>query len=148
MLTCPEVQVAIAVDDLVDTVLAFHEAEAADPADWQVDVAHPTPAGSLVPDGVVLLAYGSGAFMEIDRTVSYARLVAKLERYDAYRSAPPRGIGNAARPPRSHWQETYSGPSAERSFPAVLFVFAPAKRRAAPAHVGAAGVCKVGHHRR
>lgn len=69
---------------LVDTVVAFHQAEAADHADWQVEVAHPTPAGSLVPDGVVLLNNGSSAFMEIDRTMSYARLLAKLERYDAY----------------------------------------------------------------
>jgi hypothetical protein len=71
--------------------------------------------------------------VEIDRTMSYARLVAKLERYDAYRNAPPSGRGNAARTPRSHWQETYAGPSLERTFPPVLFVFAPAPRRADPA---------------
>ncbi|MFD9283625.1 replication-relaxation family protein [Streptomyces mirabilis] len=118
---------------LVDTVVAFHQAEVADCADWQVEVAHPTPAGNLVPDGVVLLDNGSSAFVEIDRTMSYARLVAKLERYDAYRNAPPSGRGNAARAPRSHWQETYAGPSLDRSFPPVLFVFAPAPRRAAPA---------------
>ncbi|WP_086796493.1 replication-relaxation family protein [Streptomyces caniscabiei] len=118
---------------LVDTVVAFHEAEAAEHADWQVEVAHPTPAGNLVPDGVVLLNNGSSAFVEIDRTMSYARLVAKLERYDAYRNAPATGRGNAARAPRSHWQETYAGPSLDRSFPPVLFVFAPAPRRAAPA---------------
>lgn len=118
---------------LVDTVIAFHQAEMADHADWQVEVAHPTPAGNLVPDGVVLLADGSSAFVEIDRTMSYARLVAKLERYDAYRNAPPSGRGNAARAPRSHWQETYAGPSMDRPFPPVLFVFAPAPRRAAPA---------------
>ncbi|MFF8918989.1 replication-relaxation family protein [Streptomyces sp. NPDC015032] len=118
---------------LVDTVVAFHQAEVADCADWQVEVAHPTPAGSLVPDGVVLLADGASAFVEIDRTMSYARLVAKLERYDAYRNAPPSGRGNAARAPRSHWQETYAGPSLERPFPPLLFVFAPAPRRAAPA---------------
>ncbi|GAB2899776.1 hypothetical protein GCM10027074_77860 [Streptomyces deserti] len=58
----------------------------------------------------MLLDDGSHAFVEIDRTMSYARLVAKLERYDAYRSAPPSGRGNAARAPRSHWEETYSGP--------------------------------------
>jgi hypothetical protein len=29
--------------------------------------------------------------VEIDRTMSYARLVAKLERYDAYRNAPLSG---------------------------------------------------------
>ncbi|MFF8973672.1 replication-relaxation family protein [Streptomyces sp. NPDC014995] len=118
---------------LVDTVIAFHQAGMADHADWQVEVAHPPPAGSLVPDGVVLLADGSSAFVEIDRTMSYARLVAKLERYDAYRNAPPSGRGNAARAPRSHWQETYAGPSMDRPFPPVLFVFAPAPRRAAPA---------------
>ncbi|WP_105973613.1 replication-relaxation family protein [Streptomyces geranii] len=118
---------------LVDAVVAFHEAEAAHFADWQVEVAHPTPAGNLVPDGVVLLANGTSAFVEIDRTMSYARLVAKLERYDAYRNAPASGRGNAARAPRSHWQETYSGPSMNRPFPPVLFVFAPAQRRAAPA---------------
>ncbi|MFI9311322.1 replication-relaxation family protein [Streptomyces triculaminicus] len=118
---------------LVDTVIAFHRAGAADHADWQVEVAHPTPAGSLVPDGVVLLNNGSHAFVEIDRTMSYARLLAKLERYDAYRNAPASGRGNAARAPRSHWQETYAGPSLERPFPPLLFVFAPAQRRAAPA---------------
>ncbi|MFK0112557.1 replication-relaxation family protein [Streptomyces sp. NPDC091217] len=118
---------------LVDTVVAFHEAGAADGADWQLEVAHPTPAGSLLPDGVVLLADGSNAFVEIDRTMSYPRLVAKLERYEAYRNAPPAGRGNAARAPRSHWQETYAGPSLERPFPPLLFVFAPAPRRAAPA---------------
>ncbi|MER8225399.1 replication-relaxation family protein [Streptomyces sp. NPDC094143] len=132
---------------LVDTVVAFHEAEVAEHADWQVEVAHPTPAGNLVPDGVVLLADGSSAFVEIDRTMSYARLVAKLERYDAYRNAPPSGRGNAARAPRSHWQETYAGPSMERPFPPVLFVFAPAPRRAAPATREAAfheRACRVG----
>jgi hypothetical protein len=96
---------------LVDTVIAFHQARAADHADWQVEFAHPAPAGSLVPDGVVLLAEGSRAFVEIDRTMSYARLVAKLERYDAYRNALASGRVNAARAPRSHCQETYAGPS-------------------------------------
>ncbi|MDX2546370.1 replication-relaxation family protein [Streptomyces sp. WI04-05B] len=48
-----------------------------------------------MPDGVVLLANGTSAFVEIDRTMSYARLVAKLERYDAYRNAPASGRGNA-----------------------------------------------------
>ncbi|WP_324792452.1 replication-relaxation family protein [Streptomyces cyaneofuscatus] len=117
---------------LVDTVIAFHRAGAADFADWRVEGAHPTPAGNLIPDGVALLADGSSAFVEIDRTMSYARLIAKLERYDAYRGAPAAGRGNAARPPRSHWQEAYAGPSLERPFPPVLFVFAPAPRRAAP----------------
>ncbi|MFM9633248.1 MULTISPECIES: replication-relaxation family protein [Streptomyces] len=118
---------------LVDTVVAFHQAKLADHADWQVEVAHPTPAGNLVPDGIALLNNGSSAFVEIDRTMSYARLVAKLERYEAYRSAPPSGRGNAARAPRSHWQETYAGPSMDRPFPPLLFIFAPAPRRAAPA---------------
>ncbi|MFE2053382.1 replication-relaxation family protein [Streptomyces sp. NPDC059459] len=117
---------------LVDTVIAFHQAEAADHADWRVEVPHPTPAGNLVPDAVALLADGSSAFVEIDRTMSYARLLAKLERYESYRSAPASGRGNAARVPRSHWQETYAGPSLERSFPPLLFVFTPAPRRAAP----------------
>ncbi|MGY3676722.1 replication-relaxation family protein [Streptomyces sp. TE33382] len=117
---------------LVDTVVAFHRAGAADFADWRVEGAHPTPAGNLVPDGVVLLADGASASVEIDRTMSYARLVAKLERYDTYRNAPASGRGNAARVPRSHWQETYAGPSLQRSFPAVLFVFDPAPRRAGP----------------
>ncbi|MFH8371826.1 replication-relaxation family protein [Streptomyces sp. NPDC018031] len=121
---------------LVGTVVAFHQAEVADHADWQVEVAHPTPAGNLVPDGVVLLADGSSAFVEIDRTMSYARLLAKLERHDASRNAPPSGRGNAARAPRSHWQETYAGPSPNRPFPPLLFVFAPAPRRAAPGHEG------------
>lgn len=48
---------------LVDTVLAFHQAQVADYADWQVEVAHPTPAGNLVPDGVMLLNNGSSAFV-------------------------------------------------------------------------------------
>lgn len=117
---------------MVDTVIAFHWAGAADFADWRVEGAYPTPAGNLIPDGVVLLADGTSAFVEIDRTMSYARLIAKLERYDAYRGAPSAGRGNAARPPRSHWQENYAGPSLERSFPPVLFVFAPARGRADP----------------
>ncbi|MFF3518725.1 replication-relaxation family protein [Streptomyces sp. NPDC002573] len=81
---------------LVDAVIAFHQAEAADQSDWRLEVAHPTPAGSLVPDAVVLLDDGRGAFVEIDRTMSYNRLIAKLERYDAYRSAPR---PDAATPP-------------------------------------------------
>jgi hypothetical protein len=118
---------------LVDTVLAFQKTESAEHTDWQAEAAHPTPAGTLIPDGVVLLANGTYAFVEIDRTMSYAKLIAKLERYDAYRNAPPTGRGNAARAPRSHWQETYAGPGMDRPFPPVLFVFAPAPRRAAPA---------------
>lgn len=65
--------------------------------------------------------------------MSYARLLAKLERYDPYRNAPPSGHGNAARAPRSHRQETYAGPSLDRPFPPVLLVFAPAPRHAASA---------------
>ncbi|WP_254882444.1 replication-relaxation family protein [Streptomyces sp. NA03103] len=99
---------------------------------WDVEVPHPTPAGNLLPDAVALLADASSAFVEIDRTMSYARLLAKLERYDAYRNAPASGCGNAAHAPRSHWQGAYAGPSLERPFPPVLFVFAPAPRRAAP----------------
>ncbi|MER6161439.1 replication-relaxation family protein [Streptomyces sp. NPDC001868] len=118
---------------LVETVVVFHQAEVADCADWQVEVAHPTPVGNLVPDAVALLDDGSHVFVEIDRTMSCARLVAKLECYDAYRNAPPSGRGNAARAPRSHWQVTYAGPHLERPFTPVLFVFAPAPRRAAPA---------------
>ncbi|GGZ40035.1 hypothetical protein [Streptomyces bluensis] len=58
-----------------------------------------------------LLGYAMGERHDavIDRTMSYARLVAKLERYDAYGNAPATGRGNAARTPRPHWQETYSG---------------------------------------
>ncbi|MFG2595265.1 hypothetical protein [Streptomyces sp. NPDC048462] len=52
---------------------------------------------------MVLLTNGSSAFVEIDRPMTYARLVAELERYDAYRGAPPAGRGNAARPARSHF---------------------------------------------
>ncbi|MEU1827329.1 MULTISPECIES: hypothetical protein [Streptomyces] len=47
-----------------------------------------------------LLGNGSSAF--VDRAMSYVRLLAKLERYDAYGDAPESGRGNAARPPRSH----------------------------------------------
>ncbi|WP_432127642.1 hypothetical protein [Streptomyces sp. bgisy082] len=99
-----------------------------------MEAAHPTPAGNLVPDAVVLLANGSSVFVEIDRTTSYAGLLDKLERYDVYRSAPAAGRGNAARAPRSHWQEAYAGSSLERPFPPVLFVFAPAPR--GPGHQG------------
>ncbi|MET8578898.1 replication-relaxation family protein [Streptomyces sp. NPDC005012] len=94
----------------VDTVIAFHQAQMADPARWRVEATHPTPAGNLLPDAVALLADGSSAFVEIDRTMSYAGLLAKLERYDTYRGAPPSRRGNAARPSRSHWQEANAGP--------------------------------------
>lgn len=118
---------------LVDTVLAFHRSGAADAGDWQLEAAHPTPAGALIPDAVVLLATGRFAFVELDRgTMSYARLLAKLDTYAAYRTAPPSGRGNAARTPRSHWQEHYAGPYLEQPFPRLLVVFAPAPRRAAP----------------
>ncbi|MFJ8770257.1 hypothetical protein [Streptomyces clavifer] len=43
---------------LVDTVIAFHQAQLADHADWRVEAPHPTPAGNLLPDGVVLLKTG------------------------------------------------------------------------------------------
>ncbi|MFF5721256.1 replication-relaxation family protein [Streptomyces buecherae] len=86
---------------LVDAVLTFQRAELAEWTDWQIELVHPTPAGNLVPDGVALLADGAHAFVEIDRTTSYARLLAKLERYGTCRNAPPTGCGNAARPPRA-----------------------------------------------
>lgn len=117
---------------LVDTVLAFHTAGAADAGDWQIEPAHPTPAGPLIPDAVVLLTTGRFAFVEVDRgTMSYARLLAKVDRYAAYRTAPPTGRGNAARAPRNHWQEHYAGHDMDRPFPPLLVVFAPAPRRAA-----------------
>ncbi|MCI0385821.1 replication-relaxation family protein [Streptomyces sp. CNQ085] len=53
---------------VVDTVVAFQQAEVADHADWHLEVTHLTPAGPLIPDAVVLLADGSTAFVEIDRT--------------------------------------------------------------------------------
>ncbi|MEE1758902.1 replication-relaxation family protein [Streptomyces sp. SP18BB07] len=83
---------------LVDTVVTFRQAQAAEHTDWRL-ARPPTspPAGSLLPDAGVLLTNGQSAFVEIDRTMSYARLVAKLERYDAYRNAPATGRGNAAR---------------------------------------------------
>jgi hypothetical protein len=118
---------------LVDTILAFHTAGAADAGDWHLEAAHPTPAGTLIPDAVVLLASGRFAFLELDRgTMSYARLLAKLDTYAAYRTAPPSGRGNAARAPRSHWQDHYAGPYLEQPFPPLLVVFTPAPRRAAP----------------
>jgi hypothetical protein len=46
----------VLTDTLVDTVLAFDQAAAADAGDWQIEPAHPTPAGPLIPDAVVLLA--------------------------------------------------------------------------------------------
>ncbi|MFE5852318.1 hypothetical protein ACFQ61_03695 [Streptomyces sp. NPDC056500] len=39
---------------LVDAVIALHQTGVADHTDWQVEVAHPTPAGNLIPDGVLL----------------------------------------------------------------------------------------------
>lgn len=60
------------------------------------------------------------------------RLVAKLERYDAH----PQRTGERARQrrprPAQPLQEIYAGTSLERPFPPLLFVFAPARRRAAP----------------
>ncbi|GAA2433385.1 replication-relaxation family protein [Streptomyces macrosporus] len=118
---------------VVDTAIAFHQTHVADAGDWHLEIAHPTSAGTLVPDAVVLLADGRTAFVEVDRgTMSYARLTAKLERYDAYRTAPPTGRGTAVRTPRRPWEERYGGSCGNRSFPPVLVVFAPAPRRAAP----------------
>lgn len=62
-----------------------------------MELPHPTPAGNLLPDGVVLLNNGSSAFVEIDRAMYYALLIAKLERYDGCRRLPPRRpIGGGA----------------------------------------------------
>jgi hypothetical protein len=119
---------------LVDVVLAFHAAAAADAGDWQIEAAHPTPAGPLIPDAVVLLATGRFAFVELDRgTMFYARLLAKVDRYAAYRAAPPTGRGNAARALRSHLQKHYAGHDLDRAFPPRVVVFAPVARRAASA---------------
>jgi hypothetical protein len=38
------------VSSLVDTVIAFQHARAADQADWQVEATHATPAGNLISD--------------------------------------------------------------------------------------------------
>jgi hypothetical protein len=72
------------------------------------------------------------SFTLVKTTMSYARLLAKLDRYAAYRTPPPSGRGNAARAPRNHWQEHYAGHDLDRPFPPLLVVFAPAPRRAAP----------------
>jgi hypothetical protein len=81
----------------------------ADAGDRQLEAAHPTPAGPLIPDTLVLLASGAFAFVELDRgTMSYARVLAKVNRYAACRTAPPPGRGNtaaAARPgPPCEWE--------------------------------------------
>ncbi|MEC3997035.1 replication-relaxation family protein [Actinacidiphila sp. DG2A-62] len=118
---------------VVDTVLAFHSADAADAGDWQREAAHPTPAGPLIPGAVVLLATGRCAFVELDRgTMSNAHLSAKVDRYAAYRTAPPSGRGNAAPAPSNHWQEHYAGHDLERAFPQLLVVFARAAPRRRP----------------
>ncbi|SEG85506.1 hypothetical protein SAMN05216223_11680 [Actinacidiphila yanglinensis] len=86
---------------------------------------------------MALLAFGAFAFVEVDRgTMSYARLLAKVDRYAAYRTAPPPGRGNAARAARNHWQEHYAGHALEQAFPPLLVVFAPAARLRAPPRVG------------
>jgi hypothetical protein len=116
---------------LVDAAVAFQRAGAADAGDWQLEPAHPTPAGPLIPDAVVLLATGRFAFVEVDRgTMSYARLLAKLDRYAAYRSAP--SSGRTARASRPHWELHYAADEYQPPFPPLLVVFAPAPRRAAP----------------
>ncbi|WP_461012048.1 replication-relaxation family protein [Streptomyces capparidis] len=117
---------------VVDTVIAFHRHGTAHPTDWHLEVAHPTPAGPLIPDAVTLLTDGRHAFVEVDRgTMTYAALTAKLHRYNAYRTAAPTGRGNAARSPRNHCQNTYGGTHGTNPFPPLLVVFAPAPRRAA-----------------
>nr|WP_158102534.1 replication-relaxation family protein [Streptomyces africanus] len=68
---------------LGDTAIAFHQAEATDHADWQVEVAHPPRPGTWCPTAWCSWPTAP-AFVEIDHTMSYAHLVAKLERYDAY----------------------------------------------------------------
>ncbi|MFJ3673920.1 hypothetical protein ACIPSE_46545 [Streptomyces sp. NPDC090106] len=60
----------------------------------------------MVPDAAVLLGDSQSAFIEIDRPMSFALLIAKLKRYRAYRTAPATGRGHGVRPPRSYWQET------------------------------------------
>ena len=133
---------------LVDTALALHHTGDADHSDWQIEAAHPTPAGALVADAVVLLASGWHAFVELDRaTTSYARLLAKLDRYDAYRTAPPTGRGSAARASRNHGQDHYRVPDdVYNRFPPVLLVFAPAPRRADPATREAEFLTRAAHH--
>ena len=82
---------------------------------------------------MVLLASSAFAFVELDRgPMPYARLLAKVDRYAAYRAAPPSGRDNAARAPRNHWQEHYGGHDLDLAFLPLLVVFAPAPRRAAP----------------
>lgn len=132
---------------LVDAVLALHLTGDADHSDWQIEAAHLT-VGTLVADAVVLLTSGWHAFVELDRaTTSYARLLARLDRYDVYRTAPPTGRGSAARAPRNHGQDHYRAPdSVYNRFPPVLLVFAPAPRRADPATREAEFLTRAAHY--
>lgn len=117
---------------VTDAACAFHRTGCAHWSDWRLEVAHPTPAGVLLPDAVVLLDSGRHAFLELDRTMSYARLVAKVGRYDAYRTTQPAGRGNAAHAPRTHWQYHHGAGRLDAPFPPLLIVFAPAPHRAHP----------------
>ena len=75
---------------VVDAAIAFHHTGVADVGDWHLEVAHPTPAGTLIPDAVVLLADGHTAFVEVDHgMLSHTRPTTKPARYAAYRTAPP-----------------------------------------------------------
>ena len=47
---------------VVDAAIAFHHTGVADAGDWHLEAAHPTPAGTLIPDAVVLLADGHTAW--------------------------------------------------------------------------------------
>ena len=117
---------------VTEAACAFHRAGCAHWSDWRLEVSHPTSAGSLLPDAVVLLDSGRYAFLELDRTMSYAGLLDKVGRYDAYRTAPPADRGNAAHIPRTHWQHHYGAGRLDAPFPPLLIVFAPAPRRAHP----------------
>ncbi|WP_424217792.1 replication-relaxation family protein (plasmid) [Streptomyces sp. BI20] len=121
---------------VTDTAIALHTAGHADHTDWRVEVAHPTPAGRLVADALVLLADGDHAFVEVERTTTNPAVLAKLDHYSAYLRAPATGRGSAAYTPRPPWQETYApalhGRGQGPGFPLLLFVFAPGQGRPVP----------------
>nr|WP_246258963.1 replication-relaxation family protein [Streptomyces typhae] len=117
---------------LVDTVIAFHRAEVADHADWRGGSRPPHP-------GREPRARRRGAAgrrlqrVRGDRPHHVLRPPARPA--GALRRLPQRTCVRAwqRRPrPTLHWQETYAGPPLDRPFPPMLFVFAPAPRRAAP----------------